>query len=216
PNRADSYLNLALLQLHAKLPDQAEISFKKAAELGPKEMNVQVALGGFYQSRNRLLEAEQQFKHAIDVDPKDPNPRLAYVGLLVAEGRKQDIEPFLQQSKSALADSSEGYRMLGDYYFANHELDKATAEYSSLYSEHPGDVQVKKNYVQLLILKNRLQEATQLNNEVLKATPNDTDALVYRGEIQLRQGDAGGAVDSLQRVVRSDPSNAVAHHQLGL
>ena len=66
-----------MLQLRAKLPDQAEINFKKAAELGPKAMNAQLALGGFYQSRNRMPEAEQQFKHAIDVDPKDPAPRAA-------------------------------------------------------------------------------------------------------------------------------------------
>src|ERR1700733_2329444 len=35
PGRPDSYLNLAKLQLYANQPDQAEISFKKAAELAP-------------------------------------------------------------------------------------------------------------------------------------------------------------------------------------
>ncbi len=100
PNRSDSYLSLALLQLRAKLPDQAEINFKKAADLGPKVMNAQLALGGFYQSRNRMAEAEQQFKHAIGVDPKDPAPRAAYVRLLMAEGKKQDVEAFLRQTKT--------------------------------------------------------------------------------------------------------------------
>jgi len=88
PNRPDSYLSMALLQLRAKLPDQAEINFKKAAEIGPKSMNAQLALGGFYQSRNRMAEAQQQFKHAIDVDPKDPAPRAAYVRLLMSAGKK--------------------------------------------------------------------------------------------------------------------------------
>ena len=73
----ESYLNLAFFQVRANQPDQAEINFKKAAQLGPKVMNAQFALGGFYQSVNRLAEAEQQFKHAIDVDPKDPEPRAA-------------------------------------------------------------------------------------------------------------------------------------------
>jgi len=215
PNRTDSYLSLALLQLRAKLPDQAELNFKKAAELGPKVMNAQLALGGFYQSRNRMPEAEQQFKHAIGVDPKDPAPRAAYVRLLMAEGKKQDVEAFLRQTKSDLPDNSEGYRMLGDFYFSNGELDKATSEYSILYGEHPKDVQVKKNYVQLLILKNRLDEATKLNNEVLKANPKDADALDYRGQVQLQQGDAAGAVDSLQKALKNDSNNAVAHYHLG-
>ncbi len=215
PNRPESYLSLALLQLRAQLPDQAETNFKKAAAIGPKLMNVQLALGGFYQSRNRMAEAEQQFKHAIEVDPKDPAPRAAYVRLLMTEGKKPDVEAFLRQTKSDLPDNSEGYRMLGDFYFANNELDKATAEYGSLYSDHPKDIQVKKNYVQLLILKNRLDEATKLNNDVLKATPKDADALVYRGQIQLQQGDAAGAVDSLQRALKNDSNNAVAHYHLG-
>jgi tetratricopeptide (TPR) repeat protein len=49
PSRADSYLSLAMLQVRAKLPDQAEANFKKAAEVGPKNVNAQSALGLFYQ-----------------------------------------------------------------------------------------------------------------------------------------------------------------------
>ena len=51
-------------------------------------------------------------------------------------------------------------------------------------------LQVKKNYIQLLILKNRLDEATKLDNEILKSNPHDVDALVYKGQLQLRRNDA--------------------------
>ena len=36
PNRSESYLNMALLQLRSDLPDQADVNFKKAADLDPK------------------------------------------------------------------------------------------------------------------------------------------------------------------------------------
>jgi tetratricopeptide (TPR) repeat protein len=216
PSRSESYLNMALLQLRSNLPAQAEINFKKAADLGPKAMNAQLALGGFYQSQNRPEEAERQFKHAIDVDPKDPAPRAALVRLMMTEGKKAEIENFLRQTKNDLADDSEGYRMLGDFYFAGGDVDKATAEYGSLYSAHPRDMRVKKNYVQLLILKDRLDEAAKLNGEILKANPHDVDALVYRGQVQLRHGDANGAVDSLQNALKNDPDNAIAHYHLGI
>ncbi|HZZ15997.1 MAG TPA: tetratricopeptide repeat protein, partial [Candidatus Sulfotelmatobacter sp.] len=212
----DSYLSLAMLQVRANLPDQAEANFKKAAVVGPKNVNAQSALGLFYQSRNRLPEAEQQFKHAIEVDPKDPSPRASYVRLLMSQGKKSDAEAYLTQTKKDFPDNSEGYRMLGDFYYANGELDKATTEYTSLYHDHPKDLQVKKNYVQLLILKNRLDEATKLNDEILKSNPHDTEGLVYRGQVQLRQNDGRGAVDSLQQAVKSDSNNAAAHYQLGL
>ncbi len=216
PSRPGSYVSLGLLQLRAKLPDQAEISFKKAAEVGPKDMTAQLALGSFYQSRNRMAEAEQQFKHAINVDPNDPSPRADYVRQLMAEGKKAEGEEFLRQAKKDFPDNSEGYRLLGDFYFANGDLDKATDEYASLYKDHPKDLQVDKNYVQLLILKNRLDEAIKLNNELLKANPHDSDMLVYRGQIKMRQGDPGSAVEALQQALKSDSNNAVAHYQLGL
>ncbi len=215
PSRSESYLLLAIFQLRADLPDQAEANFKKATEVNPKSMNAQLALGGFYQSRNRLPEAEQEFKRAIDVDPKSPAPRAAYVRLLMQEGKKADIESVLRQTKKDIPGNPEAYRMLGDYYFADGDLDNAITEYSSLYHDHPKDLQVKKNYIQLLILKNRLDEATKLDNEILKANPKDVDALVYKGQVQIRRNDPNGAIDSLQNALRTDAENAVAHYQLG-
>jgi tetratricopeptide (TPR) repeat protein len=216
PSRSESYLLLALLQLRSNMLDQAEANFKKAVQADPKAMNAQLALGGFYQSHNRMPEAEQQFKHAIDINPKDSSPRAAFVRLLMQEGKRDEAESFLRQTKKDLADRPEGYRMLGDYYFAIGDLDKAVVEYGSLYSDHPKDILTKKNYIQILILKNRVDEAAKLNNEILKSTPHDVDTLVYKGEIQLRQNDAAGAVESLQSALKNDSNSAVAHYQLGL
>jgi cellulose synthase operon protein C len=216
PNRSESYLLLALIQLQSNLPDQAEASYKKAIQVDPKSMNAQLLLGGFYASHNRLAEADQQFKHAIEMDPKNPAPRAALVPVLMQEGKKDEIESFLRQTKKDLSDNPEGYRMLGDYYYAVGDLDKAVAEFSSLHEQHPKDIRAKKNYVQLLILKNRLQEATQLNNEILKSNPHDVDALICKGQIQIAQADPAGAVESLQGALRNDPDNATAHYHMGI
>ena len=216
PGRSESYLLLAILQIRSNLPDKAEASLKRAAETDPKSMNAQLALGGFYQSHNRLAEAEQQFRHAVDVDPKSPAPRAALVRVLIQENKRDGIESFLRQTKKDMPDVPEGYRMLGDYYFAAGDMDKAAAEYASLYSEHPKDSQTKKNYIQILILKNQLSEATKLNNEIMKGNPHDIEALVYKGQIQIRQNDAAGAVESLQNALSNDSGNGVAHYQLGI
>jgi tetratricopeptide (TPR) repeat protein len=215
PSRAESYLLLAIFQMRVNQPGQAEDNFKKAVQVDPKSINAQLALAGFYQVRNRFPEAEQEFKHAIEEDPKNPAPRAAYVRLLMTQGKKTEIESFLRQTKKDLSGNRDGYRMLGDFYFASGDLDKATEEYASLYSDHPRDPQVKKNYIQLLILKNRLDEATKLDNEVLKSNPHDVDALVFKGQLQLRRNNASGAIDSLQNALSTDSDNAVAHYQLG-
>ncbi len=216
PNRWESHLNLGLLQMRINQPDAAEASFKKAVALSPNSLSAQLALGNFYQSRNRFAEAEKQFRSAIAADPKNPEPRAELARLFMAEGKPADAEQLLVQSKPDFPDDSVGYRMLGDFYFATGNYDKAIAEYSSLFAEHPKDPQVKKNYIQLLILKDRLDEAQKLDDEFLKGSPSDDDALIFRGQIQIRQNRAVEAVQTLQTVIRNDPDNAVAHYHLGV
>jgi tetratricopeptide (TPR) repeat protein len=122
----------------------------------------------------------------------------------------------LNQVKRDFPKDSVAYRMLGDYYFAEGDFDKATAEYGSLHQDHPKDAAVSRNYVQLLILKNRLAEADPLNESTLKSNPKDDEALTFRGEIQLQRGQVNEAVQTLQGVVTRNPDMAVAHYQLGL
>ena len=214
PSRSESYLVLGILQLRANQSDQAEASFKKAAAVDPKSMNAQFALGNFYQTHNRFPEAEQQFRHAIQIDPASPAPRAALARLMMQEGKRDEVEAFLRQTKKDLPDNSEGYSMLGDYY-AVVDVDKALAEYASLLNDHPKDLKVKKNYIQLLILKNHLDDASKLSDEILKAYPRDTDALIYKGQIEIHQNNPAAAIDTLQKALENDPDNAVGHYQLG-
>ena len=162
-------------------------------------------LGTFYQSRSRFAEAEQQFHNAVDMDPKSPEPRAALARLYLAEGKKAEAEEFLKQAKRDFPDNSAGYRLLGDFYFTTGDLDKATAEYGALYQEHPKDTQVKKNYIELLIQKNRFDEARKLNDELLKANPNDNEALVYRSQMQISSGNLNDSTATLHTVIKNAP-----------
>jgi len=216
PSRSDSYLNLALLQVRGQQWDAAEANFKKAVALSPKSMNALVSLGSFYQTRGRFPEAEQVFRRAIETAPDDPSPRLSLATLYMAENKPGQAEEFLRQSKKDFPNDSVGYRMLGDFYLANNQLDKAMTEYAALYQAHAKDLVVKKIYIELLILKDRLDEARKLNDEVVKVKRDDPDAQVYKGEIEIRSGKASDGVNTLQAVLKNDPDNAVAHYQLGL
>lgn len=216
PHRSDSYLNLAMLQTRGQQWDDAEANFKKAVALSPKSTSALVSLGNFYEIRGRYPESEQLFKQAIQAAPDDPNPRLSVAGLYMAENKPGQAEEFLRQAKKDFPNNSVGYRMLGDFYFSNNQLDKAAAEYGALYRDHDSDMVVKKNYIQLLILRDRLDEARHLNDEIVKAKADDEDAQIYQAEIEIRGGQASDAVNTLQAVLKNDPDNAVAHYQQGL
>ena len=185
PHRSPSYLQLALLQLRANQSDAAEVSFKKAIELDSKDSNARLALGTMYASRNRMADAEQQFRQAIANDPANPDPRADLARLYLAQGKNAEAEAFLQKAKLDFPGNSVGYRMLGDFYFATGDLAKAAAEYDQLNRDHPGDWQVKSNHTQLLILTNRLQDARKADDEILKAYPSDSDALIFAARFRF-------------------------------
>lgn len=216
PGRWESYLAMGGLEMRANQPDLADPNFKKAVELDPKAIPARLALGNYYQFRRQFPEAEQQVLTAIKADPQNPDPRSALVQLYMAQGKKSQAEDSLKQVKHDFPDNSVGYRMLGDFYFAVGDVEKALAEYTSLYQAHPKDIRVKKNYVQLLILSNRLDTAEKLNDEILKISPNDEDALICRGQIQNREGHPNDAAETLQTVINNDTDNAIAHYHLGL
>lgn len=215
PGRSDSYLTLGILQQKNNQAD-AENSFKKAIELDPKSASAQLMLGSYYQARGRWSDAEPLFRSAITSDPSNPGARGAMARLYLAEGKKDQAIDFLRQAKADFPDNSTGYRLLGDFYFAVDDMDQATAEYGSLLQQHSKDLQVKRNYVQLLILKKRVGEAGKLNDEILAANPKDTDALVNRGQIQLQSGDLNAASSTLQAALQNDPDNALAHYYFGI
>ena len=215
PSDWNSYFNLALMQMKNNQPDLAEASFKKAIEVNPKASDPYSMLGNFYQFRGQFGDAEREFNAAIQTDPQNPELRSAVARLYIAEGKKDQAEEFLKQVKRDFPANSAGYRMLGDFYFTNGDIVRATAEYASLFEAHPKDAEVENNYIQLLILSNRLDEARALNDSLLKKSPNDDKALLYSGQIQIRDGHASNALATLQKLVKNDPKNAAAHDQLG-
>jgi cellulose synthase operon protein C len=216
PERGETYTRLALLELKTNQQAAAEDSFKKAIEHSPGNVGPQIALGGYYQSQQRFPEAEQQFLHAMRSDQENPDPCIALARLYMAEGKKADAADFLGKSKTKFRANSVGYRMLGDFYFAVADYDNAVKEYGELNRDHPNDGVVTKNYVQLLIIKNRLEEARKLNDAALKNKPRDVDALIERGQIQIAEGRPADAAATLQTAIKNDPNSGPAYYQLGI
>jgi tetratricopeptide (TPR) repeat protein len=207
---------LALLQLKANQDEAAEANFKKVIELNPKETRARILLGSYYQSHSRPADAEQEFREAIAADPTDMAPREALAKFYLSERKMSDAENTLEQAKRDLPHNPDCLLALSNFYFAKGNLDKAVAEYTALYLEHPTDITTKKKFIQLLIQTRQFDEARKLDEEILKANPNDNDALVYRSEIQISEGDVNDAAHTLQTVVSNSPSDSQAHYALGV
>ena len=216
PNRAASYMNVAWIEEKKQDLPAAERDLQKAISTDPKFLAAMIALGNLYERQKRWTEAEREFQAAIGLEPQNIMPRAGLAGLYLMQGQKSSAQQVLQESKEALKDNPAGYRMLGDFYITQGEPDKAVEEFASLHAEHPKDLLVTKTYAQLLILRNRLDEATKLNDTILKTSASDTDALILRGQIMTRQGHPSDAIHVLEKAVKDAPNNAIAHYYLGV
>jgi tetratricopeptide (TPR) repeat protein len=216
PDRWEAYLSLALLESSNNQSEAAEANFKKVIDLNPKAMQARLLLGNHYQARGRFPEAEQQFQAATALDPASAEPRAALARLYLAQGKRSEAEQFLVQAKRDLPNNPAAYRLLGEFYFLNGELDKAAAEYAALYQQHPEDLQLRKNYIGLLIQMKRFPEARKLDDEILKVNPNDDDALVYQAQMQISDGDVNDAAQKLETVIKNSPKNSEGHYVLGV
>jgi tetratricopeptide (TPR) repeat protein len=216
PDRWDPYMRLGTLEMKMNEPGLAEVDLKRATQLNPKATAALLGLASYYQSQSRFAEAEQEIHAAIDANPNNPDPRADLVRLYMSEGKKTEAEQLARQVRHDFPGNPNGYRMLGDFYYAIGNVDGAFREYSALYREHPDDLQVKKNYIQLLILGNQLTEAAKLDNEILKASPKDVEGLVDRGQIELRNGNLKGSIDALQAALNSDSTSGIAYYHLGI
>jgi tetratricopeptide (TPR) repeat protein len=216
PDRWEAYLSLGLLESSNNQPELAEANFKKVIDLNPKAMQARLLLGNYYQAHGRFPEAEQQFQAAIALDPTSVDPRTAMARLYLAEGKKAEAEQLLTQAKRDLPNNSDAYRLLGEFYFTTGDLDRATAEYAALYQQHPEDLKLKKNYIELLIQTKHSPEARKFVDEILKANPNDDDALVYQAQMQISDGDVNDAAQKLETVIKNSPKNSEGHYVLGV
>ena len=77
---------------------------------------------------------------------------LLSLALYRSEGKGELAEKVLTEAKLQLSSDPNAYRLLGDYYVSQGDTSRALTEFASLTQEHPKDLNVRKSYVQLLIL----------------------------------------------------------------
>src|SRR5207244_2318608 len=104
---------------------------KKATASDPKSLTAHLGLGSFYQRQRRWAEAEAEYHRAIEIAPESATARTSLAALFLASGRKDQAEQSLKDTKQALPNDPNAYRLLGNLYLGQRETQKAFAEFAS-------------------------------------------------------------------------------------
>jgi len=216
PDQSRPYLTLGLIQEKTQQFSAAERTLQKAVSIDSKFVPARLGLGGFYQRRERWAEAETEYRAAIETDLGNIIPRSSLASIYLLQGKKDEAEQVIREAKMTMATDPAGYRILGDFYLATGDREKAAAEFADLSRKHPHDFFVKKRYIQLLIQNQQFDQATKLNEEILKQNSKDVESLTLKGQALNLQQRPAEAVPILEAAVKGNLQDPAAHFQLGV
>jgi tetratricopeptide (TPR) repeat protein len=216
PNQARAYINLAIIQQRSGADVESEATLKKAQSIDPASTSPMMVLGNLYARHSRWTDAQAQFQAAIAVAPHDPQPRSALSALCLKRGDAAAAEEVLADAKQQIPDDPAIYRLLGDHYMAQGNFTQALSEFGALCTRHQNDLPVCKTYIQLLILNHRIDDADQLNEAILRNAPQDSEALILRGQIQIQRTQFDESINTIRQALKLNPANAMGHYQLGV
>src|SRR5207244_9133320 len=78
-----------------------------------------------------------------------------------------------------------------------------------------GNSQAKKSLGEVFFAKRDYQKAIGITDDILKASGQDTEALLLKGRILLGQNKVSEAIVQLQSAVKSNPNSVTARYYLG-
>jgi tetratricopeptide (TPR) repeat protein len=216
PKQVEYYDSLGTLYLSAGKPSAAEALHKSAIEANPKSPQARMSLGKFYLLQHQMTEAEAQAKGAIQLEPGSVAPQLFLGTIYIAQGRLPDAESLYAHLKTMAPNDPQAYQALGLFYSATGQNEKAAAEFRILLAAKPKETEVKALLIETLIDLNRVNDATNFNETVLKTNPSDPQALLSKARIFIAESKYQEALGALQNALKSDPDSASIHYFLGV
>jgi tetratricopeptide (TPR) repeat protein len=122
----------------------------------------------------------------------------------------------LDQIKSHAKDFPRAYQLVGDFYLRLADPDSAIREYKDgMAKDATHKVSYQKSILEVLMRQGKRTDAAELNKQILKDNPNDSDARSLEASFLLDKGDVDRALAELQSIVTRSPDNFVARYNLG-
>lgn len=172
-------------------------------------------LYSLYIRDNRVDEAEKIIRRKI-ANTGNAEFNLQLAAHHFTRGNRDAMEAALKlvSGNDKIPDS---YARTGDFYFNMRENTKARQEYETgLKAGKNADIYQKK-LIQLNVAENKISDASNIVEQILKANPKDPDARAMKSALQVSSGDINQinqAITDLTALVRQNGENPVMHYEL--
>ena len=216
PNDAASYVNVGLVEITMHRWTAAENHLKKAVQVDPKSVQARVNLANFYHLQKQIPEAERVLQTAIQNDPDAAAYYLDWASMLWDQGKTAEAGAILDKLRTQTPKSVESAIAIGDFYSERRDRDKGLAEYRRGLSIAPKNLDIDKRMEDYYLTSNQLEQAAQIDGQLVKVAPRDVTVRINRGRLLMAQAKGQDAQNELLKTVKDAADSWQAHYYLGI
>ncbi|KAK2838371.1 hypothetical protein Q7C36_013185 [Tachysurus vachellii] len=218
PDFKQAYISRGELLLKMNKPSEAKDAYLRALELDRTNADLWYNLAIVNIEMKDPSEALRNFNRALDLNP---HHKLALFNsaLLMQESGEVRLRPeanrrFLSYVEEEPNDAN-GYFNLGMLAMDAEENEAAERWMRKAIALQPGFRSALFNLALLLAQGKRERDALAVLDELLHHHPEHSKGLILKGDILMNQlKDTRGAREAFERILRSDPGNVQAKHNL--
>ena len=231
PQSAEIRLSLAeSLARLAQLP-RAEAEARRAVEADPAGLTAAEAhllLGKIAALDRRRDQAAEELRAAIRLHKAlaagksgeqaevDPEPWRVLADLQLESGDEQGAARTLEDLAAVSPGQGAGFREMGRFYLERRDVERAEKYLRKAVEKDRRDVEAWRRLAQLQESRQRAELARQAWEALLKAEPDDGEALLQLGKLTLGSGDASGARAWFGQLIRGARDEAGARLSVAL
>jgi tetratricopeptide (TPR) repeat protein len=150
----------------------------------------------------------------------DFNAYLLRAKYLAGEGELEDAEKDYQKLTSFAGRNAVGYRLLGDFYIANQDYNKAMEALENGLDANPEDLNLQRALMNALFRRDSEEDrerALDILGKLEEKLPRDIELMRIRASLLLAESTPGSiekAKEKLERIVELEPRAVDAHLRL--
>jgi tetratricopeptide (TPR) repeat protein len=215
-NRSSKLIEEAVLEHQAGQLSKAEVLYRAALQLNPRNAFCNYSLGVLCNRSGRYDEALIFLKQAIEIDPSLPHYWLSYGQAYLSLGEKNNAITVYRKLIANHANFAEGYNSLGNALKASGKLEEALRFYERAVEISPRLAGAHFNIANIWVTLGSLDKAAISLERAIAIAPNFGEAHNHLGNILFGQGDLERAIAAYRRAIEENPGNAAAHNNLGM
>lgn len=214
PNSARSLLLLGKAHELAGSPELAQEHFQKAFQAGKQSPQFGLTYGEFLLKRNQAARAEEVAADTLRVAPGNVSVLKLLAKARISKGDWVGAQAIADEMQKHDDKRQVAEQIRGTVLAARKNYAESIEAFKRAFQAAPSESQPMVALVRSYLIAGKTNEAITFLNSVVQASPDNADARLLLGQLQLSKGDIPAATQSFKTVIGQQSKDPVGYVNL--